>query len=110
MTDAWQGIFIGFDGTPVMASDFDGDGRTDAAKYLDASNVLWYRDSSTGQWHGTYLGAGAFKYIAAADFDGDGRTDPAKFDPSTGSVWYLASSTGAWNGMWLGQGVFDVVN
>ncbi len=56
-------MYIGSDGAPVPASDFDGDGITDMAKYLTGSNTLWYLASSTSSWVGLYLGPGTFTYV-----------------------------------------------
>jgi hypothetical protein len=103
-------VYIGSDGIPVPASDFDGDGKTDPAKFVTSSNALWYQESHSGTWKGIYLGPGTYNYVAACDFDGDGITDPATFVPSTGALWYTESSTGAYKGVWMGGGTYTIVN
>ena len=71
----------------VSASDFDGDGKTDPAKFYSGTGTVWWVKSSTGITDGQWLGPDLFTYIAGSDFDGDGKTDPAKFYPGTGTVW-----------------------
>jgi hypothetical protein len=82
---------------PRTVADFDGDGKTDPAKFV--SGVLWYVKSGTGAWEGKYLGTDG-TYVRGSDFDGDGKTDPAKF--VSGTVWYIKSSTGTWEGKYIG--------
>jgi hypothetical protein len=81
-----------------VPNDFDGDGKTDPAKFTGSGN-LWYKKSSTGAWEGKYLGADGI-YVRGSDFDGDGKTDPAKF--VAGTVWYIKSSTGTWESKFIG--------
>ena len=71
----------------MPGSDFDGDGKTDPAKYV--SGGVYYLQSSTGTWGSQYIGSDG-PYVARSDFDGDGVTDPAKF--VAGSIWYVQSS------------------
>jgi hypothetical protein len=78
-------------------ADFDGDGKTDPAKFV--SGTVWYLKSSTGTWEGKYIGADG-TYVRGSDFDGDGKTDPAKF--VAGTVWYIKSSTGTWESKFIG--------
>jgi hypothetical protein len=80
-------------------ADFDGDGKTDAAKYLSSTGYLWYVKSSTGAWDGKDLSTDG-TYVRGSDFDGDGKTDPAKF--VAGTVWYIKSSTGTWDWRYVG--------
>jgi hypothetical protein len=80
-------------------TDFDGDGKTDVAKFVSSTGSLWYVNSSTGAWEGKYLGTDG-TYVRGSDFDGDGKTDPAKF--VAGTVWYIKSSTGTWDGRYVG--------
>jgi hypothetical protein len=78
-------------------ADFDGDGKTDPAKFV--AGTVWYIKSSTGTWEGKYIGSDG-TYVRGSDFDGDGKTDPAKF--VAGTVWYIKSSTGTWEGKYIG--------
>ena len=80
--------------TYVSGSDFDGDGKTDPAKFYPGTGTVWWVKSSTHTMDGKWLGADTFTYVPASDFDGDGRTDPAKFYSDTGNVWWVKSSTG----------------
>jgi hypothetical protein len=79
-------------------ADFDGDGKTDVAKFISSTGNLWYVKSGTGAWEGKYLGTDG-TYVRGSDFDGDGKTDPGKF--VAGTVWYIKSSTGTWDGLYI---------
>jgi RHS repeat-associated protein len=108
----------------VSGSDFDGDGKTDPAKYVTSSATLWYIESSTATLKGVYVGAAAGDYIGGApatrvagtgdggltpprraDFDGDGKTDPAKYDAD--SIRYLPSTGGTWQTISLATETYE---
>jgi hypothetical protein len=90
--------------------DFDGDGKTDPAKFDLENNTVWWLKSSSGTWDGLWLGNESYTYVSGSDFDGDGKTDPAKFIPSTGTVWWFRSSDGNLDGKWLGSDSFTYVS
>jgi hypothetical protein len=90
--------------------DFDGDGKTDPAKFYPGTGTVWWLKSSTGAWDGRWLGSDTFTYVSGSDFDGDGKNDPAKFYPGTGVIWWLKSSTGAWDGSYLGSDTYVLIN
>ena len=90
-------------------SDYDGDGKTDPAKFVSSANALWYLKSSTGTWQGVYMGSGTYLLVGGGDYDGDGMTDPAEFISSTNALWYLKSSTGTWQGLYMGPGSYQMV-
>ena len=92
-----------------IRDDYDGDGKTDPAKFIASAGSVWWLKSSTGLWDGKWLGPDTFTYVRASDFDGDGKTDPAKFYPATGTVWWVKSSTHTLDGAWLGPGTFTYV-
>ena len=68
--------------TYVPASDFDGDGRTEPAKYYSGTGNVWWVKSSTGVMDGAWMGSGTFTYVPGCDFNGDGKTDPARLTPA----------------------------
>ena len=70
-------------------SDFDGDGKSDPAKFDSSTNTLSYLELSTSTWQDVDMGAGTIAYVPRSDFDGDGKTDPAMFVPSANALWYL---------------------
>ncbi len=49
--------------TYVPAADFDGDGKTDPAKFDIGSKVLWWLKSSTGLWDGVYMGTETYDVV-----------------------------------------------
>ncbi len=91
-------------------NDYDGDGRTDPAKFDTATGMLSYLSSKTGAWVNVFMGSDSYSIVPGSDFDGDGRTDAAKFVPAANAIWYLASSTGTWQGIYMGPGTFTLVN
>ncbi len=91
-------------------NDYDGDGRTDPAKFEPATGMLSYLSSKTGAWVNVFMGSDSYSIVPGSDFDGDGRTDAAKFVPAANALWYLASSTGTWQGIYMGPGTFTLVN
>jgi hypothetical protein len=94
----------------VSASDFDGDGMTDPAKFYASTGTVWWLKSSTGTWDAAWMGAGSFTFVGGNDFDGDGVTDPAKYDPSTGTLSWLKSSTGTWDSAEMGTDSYELIN
>jgi hypothetical protein len=95
---------------PLFApTDFDGDSRTDPAKFSSSSNTLSYLKSSTGTWQDVAMGAGTIEYVPRSDFDGDLKTDPAMFVPAAGSLWYRESSSSTWQGVYTGPGSYELV-
>ncbi len=92
-----------------VRDDYDGDGKTDPAKFYPGTGAVWWLKSSTGLWDGKWLGSDTFNAVGASDFDGDGKTDPAKFYPATGTVWWINSSTGTLGGQWLGSDSFQYI-
>ena len=81
----------------AVKSDFDGDGKSDPAKFYSDTGTVWWFASTTEAWDGKWLGDDTFSYVTG-DFDGDGRVDPAKFYEGTGTVWWIASSTDTLDG------------
>jgi hypothetical protein len=47
----------------VSGCDFDGDGKTDPATFNTSTGSLWYLQSSTGSWVGTWMGGDAFNMV-----------------------------------------------
>jgi hypothetical protein len=94
----------------VSASDFDGDGETDPAKFYPSTDMVWWLQSTTGTWDAAYLGSGSYTFVGGNDFDGDGLTDPAKYDPGTGTLSWLKSSTGTWDSADMGMDSYELVN
>ena len=95
--------------TRKVRDDYDGDGKTDPAKFISSAGSVWWLKSSTGLWDGKWLGSDTFTYVGASDFDGDGKTDPAKFYSASGTVWWVKSSTGTLDGQWLGPDLFTYI-
>ena len=94
----------------IVRDDYDGDGKTDPAKFIASAGSVWWLKSTTDLWDGKWLGSDTFTCVGASDFDGDGKTDPAKFYPATGTVWWVKSSTGTLTGQWLGGDSFQYVS
>jgi len=78
----WRSTYFSVSSLLPTPSDFDGDGRSDAAVFRP----------STGQWWMRGLAPVVYGVTGdvplSADFTGDGRTDVAVFRPSSG-VWYV---------------------
>ncbi len=72
-----------------VPSDFDGDGKTDAAIYRSANNS-WYLLRTTAGFAAYQFGA-ANDILTPADYTGDGKADVAVFRPSSGT-WYVLRS------------------
>ncbi len=72
------------------AGDYDGDGKSDPALYLDGRVTVAF--SGRGyQLYEAVLG-GPDGIECPADFDGDGKTDPAVYDPTTSLLAVLCSA------------------
>jgi hypothetical protein len=73
-------------GAPAgVATDFDGDGRSDVAVWRPATGDWFVRDFATGGSRVVASFGQAGDIAVDGDFTGDGRTDPALWRPSTGS-------------------------
>ena len=44
-------------------SDYDGDGKSDPAKFYPGTGTVWWLASSTGSWDGLWLGGDTFDYV-----------------------------------------------
>jgi len=78
-------------GRPTLATDFDGDGRSDATVFRPSTGV-WYSLFANGSFRGMQWG-GASDVPASGDYDGDGKTDLAVFRPSSGEWFQVRSSS-----------------
>jgi subtilisin-like proprotein convertase family protein len=83
-----------------VRSDFDGDGRTDAAVFRP-SDSNWYLLRSQAGFTAVQFGA-AGDVLAPGDFDGDGKTDISVYRPSNGAWYRLNSSNGSFTGVQFG--------
>lgn len=99
----WTDVDMGMDVAEYVGrSDFDGDGFTDPAKFVDASDSIWYLESSSASWQGMYMGGDTYDLLTGSDFDGDGMTDFAKYVPAAGAIWYYSPGTDSWSGTFIG--------
>jgi len=77
---------------PAPTSDYDRDGRTDAAVYETATGN-WFVVGSTSGFFTPALNFGGPGFTpVAADYDGDGITDAAVYESATGN-WFVVGST-----------------
>ncbi|MCS6875163.1 MAG: CHRD domain-containing protein [Pyrinomonadaceae bacterium] len=84
----YEAVRLGQPGDKIVAGDFDGDGRTDAAVFR---NGIWQiRRSYDGSQMNIQWGLSTDTPIRG-DFDGDGISDFAVFRPSNG-MWYIRQS------------------
>ncbi len=82
--------------TPVVAGDYDGDGKSDFAAELAAFGLFAVRQSTGGDVVESFGPAGTGAAIPApGDYDGDGKTDIAAYLPAYGVLAYRPSSGGA---------------
>jgi FG-GAP-like repeat len=105
----WRGAW-GSDG-PMIAGDFNGDGKTDVMMWRD-STKSWTVNLSNGQgfnaneWKGAWGSDGP---MITGDFNGDGKTDVMMWRDSTKS-WTVNLSNGhgfgmfEWKGAWGSDG------
>jgi hypothetical protein len=86
--------------TKAVAGDFNGDGRTDIANFLNINGVArWYVSLSSGADFATTIwgnmpSAGTWNNQMAGDFDHDGKDDLVSFNSAT-DKWFVSLSNPA---------------
>jgi len=100
-----------------VASDYDGDGRSDILwrSTTDGTNTIWKGANNATQQATAGVGTQAWKVVGQGDFDGDGRDDIVWRNTQTGanSIWRagnannLLPTTGVTNLAWQIVGVGD---
>ena len=99
----WKSVYMGSDTYRLLeGADFDGDGRTDPAKFVPSVGAIWYVASSTGSWTGRLHRHGLpTRSCPPPTMMATARpTWPSTFP--AGAIWYLKSSTGLWDGAYIG--------
>jgi len=77
--------------TPILSSDFDGDGATDTAVFRPSGGNWFVLNSSDNSFASFTFGLNGDVPVDG-DFDGDGKTDLAVFRPSNG-LWSIQKSS-----------------
>jgi hypothetical protein len=83
----------------AVRNDFDGDGKSDLARWDSATGEWQVKFSTDGELHRSALVAAndkAESLPVAADFDGDGKFDGAVWQPSNGRWLMRQSSNDEW--------------
>jgi hypothetical protein len=81
---------------PVIADDYDGDGKSDPVVFRPSTNNWYSRRSQNNSQQQVAWGLSGDKPIFGADYDGDRVADPAVMRTSSGSAaFYIRPSTGA---------------
>lgn len=116
VTTQQGGVYVAVLQRPV-ASDYDGDGRSDILwrNGTDGTNTIWKGANNATQQATTGVGNLAWKIVGQGDFDGDGRDDIVWRNASTGqnSIWRagnaanLMPTTSVTNVAWQIVGVGD---
>lgn len=90
-----------------VASDFNGDGRSDILYQNPTSGDIGYAASPAGSGQGTWIGYGAastaYAVIGIGDFNADGASDILFRDAATGDTGYLANAVSG-QASWFGLG------
>jgi lysophospholipase L1-like esterase len=91
----------------AAVNDFDGDGATDIAVFLDDAGNWYIRKSSDGNLLSAHWGWDGV-ITTPGDFDGNGRADYAVYDPNSGT-WYGKRGDGTtWSRNWGWTGAVPV--
>jgi hypothetical protein len=92
--------------TAIAVGDVNGDGKADLVGIW--SNIIWVRDSASGDWT---AGPADATHIAVGDLNGDGQADLIVNYPTSG-IWVQYSATGPWSNLstspatWIATGIF----
>jgi hypothetical protein len=116
VTTQQGGVYVAALPRPV-ASDYDGDGRSDILwrSGTDGVNTIWKGANNATQQATSSVGSQVWKIVGQGDFDGDGRDDIVWRNSQTGqnSIWRagnaanLLPTTGVTNVAWQIVGVGD---